>query len=654
MMRTTTAAVFLFGALSVAFAEQDPLSLTRDGSPLATIVVADRPLPLLVVGGMGQRLLTQRYAAEELQGYIEKISGARLPIVTASEAPPHGTLILVGRSALSEDYQIQSPAKPEGILIIDFPRGVAILGEVAPVGANNWEQEVDRGTLHAVYAFLEQFLDLRGYVSDESQDEDFGLYLPHSPTLTLVSPIEFIDAPAYAMRPGGGYVPHPRQGSAFLFRGGHTHRGWDKRYANSHPEYFALKEDGTRDLQYLCYTEPGVLERELDHIEEFYSQGQWEFHWVSPNALYVPALPDDHWTGCQGERCLALGSASNLWFDYVRRLALAVQKRWPGKRIATHAYQSYRSPPDFPLPENVDVMVSIELSTAVSKEPEVYEHNLELLNDWHDALGQDARRLYVWEYHDWPAAWTHAPIMYPHALQRWLRAARELMSGEYIVGGGNTPQESHFMFGVWFKLLWNPDLDVDAYLAQYCRHFFDPAALPMEELYHLLIDRYEQTEWPGLTDDGAQSPALIYGQTYPPEVIDQIEQLLAEAGAAVGALPSRSVEFDTEGWMSRYNTNKLPATYRVAVTGLTDEPLVNPTLVWSDNRLSYRGQLSQGQRLVIDPGPRAALYFDDPTGIQISTDATARIQGDVPTLSGRTSEIFHFYGDQPAHGQRCS
>ena len=61
-----------------------------------------------------------------------------------------------------------------------------------------------------------------------------------------------------------------------------------------------------------------------------------------PNALYVPALPDDHWSGCHSERYLALGSASNRWFD---------------------------------------AMVSIELSTAVSKEPEVYEHNLKLLED---------------------------------------------------------------------------------------------------------------------------------------------------------------------------------------------------------------------------------------------------------------------------------
>ena len=40
---------------------------------------------------------TQRTAAETLQKYLEKASGVRLPIVSASEAPETGTLVLVGR-----------------------------------------------------------------------------------------------------------------------------------------------------------------------------------------------------------------------------------------------------------------------------------------------------------------------------------------------------------------------------------------------------------------------------------------------------------------------------------------------------------------------------------------------------------------------------
>ena len=55
-----------------------PLVLVEDARPRATIVVADKPAPMLsshVIGTEGQH--TQRYAAEELQRYIEKATGAR-------------------------------------------------------------------------------------------------------------------------------------------------------------------------------------------------------------------------------------------------------------------------------------------------------------------------------------------------------------------------------------------------------------------------------------------------------------------------------------------------------------------------------------------------------------------------------------------------
>ncbi len=45
---------------------------------------------------MGEVSGTRRTAAEALQKYLAKASGVRLPIVSASEAPAEGTLVLVG------------------------------------------------------------------------------------------------------------------------------------------------------------------------------------------------------------------------------------------------------------------------------------------------------------------------------------------------------------------------------------------------------------------------------------------------------------------------------------------------------------------------------------------------------------------------------
>ena len=59
----------------------------KNGKPNATMVISANP-----------RQATQ-LAVEEFQHYIEKISGARLPIST-DEYPLQGSLVLVGESIL--------------------------------------------------------------------------------------------------------------------------------------------------------------------------------------------------------------------------------------------------------------------------------------------------------------------------------------------------------------------------------------------------------------------------------------------------------------------------------------------------------------------------------------------------------------------------
>ncbi len=554
-------------------------------------------------------------AAEALQTHIEKASGAKLPIVAVSQAPADGTLVLVGRSALTERFGIPSPAEPEGLRIHSFPRGLAILGEIAPVGTNNWDYEVDRGTLHGVVAFLEDYLGFRFYfhgTRHQSVPEDFGVVIPDLPTIALDLPIEFTDAPYFAHRTGGVFFG--RRGSRrHNFNANHTHLGWDEKYKETHPEYFAMNKDGTRNFRFLCYSEPGVLQRELEHIAEAYASGKMKLGWATLNEHYIPVEPPDHWSGCYCQRCLAKWdpsdrfSLANLWFDYVNRLAAAVKQRWPDKRIATLAYQGRRWPPACDIADNVDVMVCMEVPGTMVKEPEVWDHNMRLVRQWYAKLGQGRSRLYVWDYYIWPTYWICDPIIFPHSKQRWLQECRDMISGEHINGGGTTLQESHFMSSVWFKLLWDPDMDVDAYLTDYCQHFFGPAAGPMEQLYRLLISRYENTIWPENAADNLVSEILFHGQTYTPEVIEALERYLAEAQAAVGEPALRTVEFAGEGWMLRRNAGDVPQTYSITLTNL-GATVNNPALRWDDGSLSFRGELLPGTKLVIEPGPVARVY----------------------------------------------
>ena len=68
-----------------------PVTLVENGKPAATIVIADEPTVIPVGKGTEKgKPPTIAYAAEELQSFIEKASGARLEIVPAAQAPASG------------------------------------------------------------------------------------------------------------------------------------------------------------------------------------------------------------------------------------------------------------------------------------------------------------------------------------------------------------------------------------------------------------------------------------------------------------------------------------------------------------------------------------------------------------------------------------
>src|SRR5208283_3108951 len=88
------------GLRSARSATAAELVIVQDGQPRATIVVAKD-----AVGLAKQKIKT---AAEELQTYVQKISGAKLPIVDDAQNPA-GPLILVGPTRLSDGLGITIP-----------------------------------------------------------------------------------------------------------------------------------------------------------------------------------------------------------------------------------------------------------------------------------------------------------------------------------------------------------------------------------------------------------------------------------------------------------------------------------------------------------------------------------------------------------------
>src|SRR5262245_33819628 len=89
------------------------VQLVKDGKPTATIVVRDAALkakpmePTAGVAGVPDAKV--HLAALDLQKYVQKISGATLPLVATSQAT-QGTVILVGASERTTRLDLKIPA----------------------------------------------------------------------------------------------------------------------------------------------------------------------------------------------------------------------------------------------------------------------------------------------------------------------------------------------------------------------------------------------------------------------------------------------------------------------------------------------------------------------------------------------------------------
>ena len=164
--------------------------IVQDGQPRATIVVAKDP-----AGPAREKTQT---AARELQSYIQKISGARLPIVDDAQNPA-GPLILVGRSRLSDGLGV---AIPGGVTSARREEGfvIACKGDRLLLAGNN--DGPYHGTEYAVYDLLRS-LGVRWFMPGE-----FGEIVPHTTTVRVPEQRveekpDFVDAQLVAARPAG-------------------------------------------------------------------------------------------------------------------------------------------------------------------------------------------------------------------------------------------------------------------------------------------------------------------------------------------------------------------------------------------------------------------------------------------------------------------
>ena len=476
-----------------------------------------------------------RFAAEELQNFLSRILGGRIPVASA---PGKGYNIYVGfgpfadslkldKSKLIRDgFYIKSSGKNIVIAGLDDP-SVKIKNAIASGGA--WSFHFERATLFGVYEFLERFCGARFYFPgdmgtivprkakialpeiDLSERPDMprrryssfwdGEYFEGSNRKATINPAKNVNL--LRLRSETSYLPccHGMNGNKLL-----------QRFSKSNPEYFALTTAGVRrndpEIQFaghICFSS-GVLEEIYQDLKAYLTgkdastrniiQKNGKPGWTVStfHKPYVDVMPQDSFFACQCDKCKAQyemskgreGMASKMVWGTVNKWAKRMKAEGVEGKLSMMAYWPYRTIPEEKLEDNIVVMLA-QRGPWQTRQKEI-DSDLELLKKWTQKLNS---KVHVWNYANKVStqALPGIPSWTPLAVGRYYQASSPYITGAFMESECDRFlyfAMNHYMF---CKVTWNASIDCKAAMEEFYKLMFGAAAPEMKKI----LEEFENT-----------------------------------------------------------------------------------------------------------------------------------------------------------------
>ncbi len=480
-MRELTLALALLAMLApVSIMASSPDFIVRSGKARCVIVLPDNATQ------------AETYAARELQSHVKQMSGVELPQTTEGQRSEHpGPFISIGRTKVSAKHVT---AAQLAALDEDGYRVFTSDGNLFFVGGSK------HGAMYGVYEFLES-LGVRWYSPDYT-------VIPKRSTIQMpVKPFSFTPWFSYRdewwnngwtnewlarMRVNGSngedhWLPASMGGSTVTIHGCHSHEAIlpSGQYFDKRPEWYALKEDGSRGRNEWCLTNQElrdvVAAKVIDDIRA--KNGLVDVYWVSQN--------DGGSLGCFSERCtqerLAHGG-KDIWaantIAFTNYVAEKVRREFPNVRIKTLAYDYTQSPPtDMPAADNVLVEICGNFDRPTGG-------HAELANSW----SKTAKNVSVYTYggsnygYWWP---------YPNLWELGMQCvwARKCGIKSFYVQGtalGKGAGMVDLRAYLSARMAWDPSRDVKKEIREFCNGFYGPAGKYLLEYVEWYYNYTEQ------------------------------------------------------------------------------------------------------------------------------------------------------------------
>jgi Domain of unknown function (DUF4838) len=468
-------------------------SLKPAGTPAAGIKFAEHGKPCGVILLPQQPTTEEAKAAADLQHWISQMTGAMLPLT--SVGGEQNTLEICTADSLgNEGYEISIK---ENRILLSGGR--------------------TRGTINAVYALLEEDLGCRFYTND-------SIRVPQSHSLVIapaerrVVPQLRIRDPFYACAFDADWSLRNRTNAPNAAvpeeYGGHMDYGDmfvhtaaqlvpPDEYFKTHPEYFAMQEDGTRTPAQLCATEPAVARIAIDHVRQFLKG--------NPDVAIVSVSKNDCVVACHCPRCKPLreaeGSDMANQLVLVNQVAEAVETDYPGVTVDTLAYLDTIAVPKTARPRrNVAVRLCNDAvgSWTHPFTPAEQCDIAKIAREW-NATGC---QIYIWDY---TVNYSHYLAPMPDLdviaadIRFWIQnGARGVMLEGAYQGPGDQDELKSWVAA---KLMWNPSLDENILAEDFIRGHYGKAAPALEEYQQLLIQmRVQHQQEMASPKDGIRYP----------------------------------------------------------------------------------------------------------------------------------------------------
>jgi len=498
------------------------LVLAEKGKSDYQIVLADNASP------------STRHGAEELQAFLEQMTGAQLPIVSDRKpAGPHE--IILGDNAhlrgLGAKIDLK-PLGPEGYVIRTVGKHLIIAG--GPL----------RGNMYGVYGFLEDHLGCRWFAPGVSR-------IPKSARLA-VGAIDERQTPALEyrepfvedcfdgdwcaqnrMNSSGARLEEKHGGKMQIASLAHTFQSLvpPEKYFKEHPEYFSLVNGRRMDgYAQLCCTNPDVIRLCTEGIRELMR--------AHHECTVFSVSQNDCFFNCECPKCQEVanreGSQMGPVLQLVNRVAEGAEKEFPDKIVQTLAYQWTRHPPKQmrPRPNVVIMLCSIECCFSHPMATCDCEANKSFRADL-ETWAKIAPRLWIWDY-----TTDFSQYLLPFPNHRVLGPNIKFFAAHNVKGifeedVCDTPQTELASLGgyVMAKCLWNPNYDANRAIDEFLEGYYGKAAVPIRAYIDLLHDRVERENIHVGESVGIDHPHLT------DELLMKADQLWQQAESLAAAEP---------------------------------------------------------------------------------------------------------------------